>query len=71
MMYDLVAEYSRPKMDNEIVEFPLLISGSQMQALESAARVQGMTAGQMVRRLIQDFCEPCPVLRRVHALGEG
>jgi hypothetical protein len=42
-------------LDGEIVEFSLLLPGWQAAALEKTASDQGLTAGQMVRRLIQDF----------------
>jgi hypothetical protein len=42
-------------LDGEIVEFSLLLPGWQAAALEKTASGQGLTAGQMVRRLIQDF----------------
>ena len=51
-------EFSEPNLtllDGEIVEFSVLLPGWQAAALEAAARGQGLTAGQMVRRLIQDF----------------
>jgi hypothetical protein len=42
-------------LDGEIVEFSVLLPGWQAVALEKTASGQGLTAGQMVRRLIQDF----------------
>jgi hypothetical protein len=39
----------------EVVEVPLLLSAGQMSALEEAAHRRGLTAGEMVRRLLQDF----------------
>ena len=39
----------------EVVEIPLLLSGRQMLALEEAAHHRGLTAGEMVRHLLQDF----------------
>ena len=38
--------------DPEIVELPLLLPRWQIQALETAARRQGITTGQMIRRVI-------------------
>jgi hypothetical protein len=49
-----------PRFEGEVVEIPLLLPGWQADALESAARQQGLTAAQMVRRLIRDFCEQDP-----------
>jgi hypothetical protein len=49
----------------EVVEVPLLLSVGQMSALEEAAHRRGLTAGQMVRQLLQDFiaipAKPFPV----------
>jgi len=42
-------------LDAEIVELPLLLPSWQMEALETAAHDQGLTAGQMIRHLIRDF----------------
>ena len=39
----------------DVVEVPLLLSGRQILALEEAAHHSGVTAGEMVRRLVQDF----------------
>src|SRR5262249_61888424 len=39
----------------DVVEVPLLLSGRQMLALEEAAHHRGLTAGEMVRHLLQDF----------------
>ena len=39
----------------EIVEVPLLLSAGQMSALETAAHRHGLTAGEMVRRLLDQF----------------
>jgi hypothetical protein len=51
-------ESSEPNLsllDGEIVEFSLLLPGWQAAALEATARSQGLTTGEMVRHLIQDF----------------
>jgi hypothetical protein len=39
----------------EIVEMALLLPGWQASALETVARSQGLTAGQMLRRLIGEY----------------
>jgi hypothetical protein len=39
----------------EVIEIPLLLQGSQMTALETAAHSRGLTAGEMVRDLLRDF----------------
>src|SRR5262245_63295021 len=50
---------SRPRgvarLDEEMVELPLLLTGSQAEALEAAAHRRGVTVAQMVRRLVRDF----------------
>jgi hypothetical protein len=38
-----------------VVEVPLLLSVKQMRALEQVAHRRGLTAGEMVRRLLGDF----------------
>lgn len=43
------------RMDNEVVELPLLLPRWQAQVLEAAARRRGMTTGQMMRRVITDL----------------
>jgi len=42
-------------MDAEIVELALLLPAWQAQALANAASQRGMTAGQMLRRVISDI----------------
>jgi hypothetical protein len=39
----------------DVVEVPLLLSTGQMTALEQAAHRRGLTAGEMLRRLLRDF----------------
>jgi hypothetical protein len=41
--------------DADIVEVSFLLPGWQVAALEATAHAQGLTTGQMTRRLIQDF----------------
>jgi hypothetical protein len=43
------------RLDQEVVELPLLLPRWQALALESAARRRGMTTGQMLRRVITDL----------------
>jgi hypothetical protein len=38
-----------------VVEVNLLLHAGQVAALEAAAHRRGLTAGQMVRRLVRDF----------------
>jgi hypothetical protein len=47
------ADLARP--DDEPVELLLLLPQEQARALEAAARQQGLTVGQMVRRLVREF----------------
>jgi hypothetical protein len=42
-------------LEGDIVEVSVLLAGWQANALEAAARGQGLTTGQMVRRLIHDY----------------
>ena len=42
-------------LDADVVELSLLLPSWQMTALTNAAQDQGLTAGQMVRRLISEF----------------
>ena len=47
---------------SEVVEVPLLMSIDQIAALEKAAHRQGLTAAEMVRKLLGDFIHdssPC------------
>jgi hypothetical protein len=44
-----------PRLDQEVIELPLLLPRWQAQALEAAARRRGMTTGQMLRRVITDL----------------
>ena len=47
----------------EVVELPLLLTGRQASALEAMARRRGLTAAQLLRRLVQRHleCEPATV----------
>jgi hypothetical protein len=40
---------------SEVVEVSLLLSHQQMLALEQVAHGRGLTAGEMMRQLLQDF----------------
>lgn len=48
--------------ENEVIELPLLLPEWQVIALERAAREQGMTIGQLIRRLFADLFPPVPPL---------
>jgi hypothetical protein len=43
------------RLDADMVELSLLLPGRQLAQLETAARSQGLTTGQMLRRLITAF----------------
>jgi hypothetical protein len=49
------AETETSRLDPEMVELSLLLPQQQLVQLESAARSQGLTTGQMLRRLINAF----------------
>jgi len=38
--------------EDDVVEIPLLLSSWQVEALESVAHQQGLTAGEMIRQLL-------------------
>ncbi len=44
--------------DDEVAELAVLLPCRQVASLEQAAHEHGVTAAQMIRRLIQDFLEP-------------
>ncbi len=44
-----------PSFDAEVVELSLLLPRWQVQALESVAHHQGMTAGQMIRQCLAEM----------------
>ena len=48
------------RVDNEVVELPLLLPRWQASVLEHAARSRGMTTGQMLRRVIADLFPDAP-----------
>jgi hypothetical protein len=47
-------------LPGEVVEVPLLLSAGQMSALETAAHRHGVTAGEMVRRLLHHYIAESP-----------
>ena len=55
-----VGSYTGPKLssDSDVVELPLLLPRWQVDALEEAANRQGMTTGQMIRRVISNLFRP-------------
>jgi hypothetical protein len=48
------------RLDHGLVELSLLVPQWQVEALEVAARGRGLTAGQMLRRLIGNYCATLP-----------
>jgi hypothetical protein len=61
-LFDAVSSDAN-RMDQEVVEFPLLLPMWQAVELEAAARRRGMTTGQMIRRLLGEMlaANPAPV----------
>ena len=51
------------RIDQEVVELPLLLPRWQAMELEAAASRRGMTTGQMLRRVIGEMlaAQPAPV----------
>jgi hypothetical protein len=45
------------RLDGEMMEMLLLLPNRQAAALERAARAQGLTSGQLTRRLIAAYLE--------------
>jgi hypothetical protein len=43
-------------LDEEMAEMALLLPDWQARSLEAVARYEGVSAGQIVRRLIQEYC---------------
>src|SRR5262249_54262921 len=43
------------RLDGDMVELTLLLPGWQLSVLEAAAEWRGLTAGQLVRRVIGEF----------------
>lgn len=54
------------RLDGEMVELALLLPSWQADALELAAQDQGVTAGQMIRHLIRDFCTAFHAFGHMH-----
>jgi hypothetical protein len=48
------------RLDSEMVELSLLLPQWQVEVLELAARGRGLTTGQMLRRLIGNYCATLP-----------
>jgi hypothetical protein len=52
------------RLGPDLVELSLLLPQWQVEALELAARGRGLTAGQMLRRLIGHYCSTLPAAGR-------
>jgi len=50
------------RLDQEVVELPLLLPRWQAVQLEAAASQRGMTTGQMLRRVIGEMLTTRPVV---------
>jgi hypothetical protein len=59
-----VEELRPPKIDEEVVEIPLLLPGWQASVLETVAHQRGLTAAVMVRHLLRDFLIGTPIRPR-------
>jgi hypothetical protein len=46
------------ELDAEMAELLVLLPAAEAGALERAAKQRGLTAGQLLRRLIRDFLDP-------------
>jgi hypothetical protein len=55
--FSRLSGFPAPDGTPDVAEISLLLPGWQLATLESAARERGLTPGQMVRRLIRDFCD--------------
>jgi hypothetical protein len=58
-----VEELYPPLLEGDVVEIPLLLPGWQASILETVAHQRGLTAGAMVRHLVQDFLAGKPSRR--------
>jgi hypothetical protein len=50
-----VEEPHSPRIEEDVVEIPLLLPGWQASVLEKVAHQRGLTAAVMVRHLLRDF----------------
>jgi hypothetical protein len=53
-----------PRSDQALTELSLLLPQWQVDALELAASSRGLTTGQMLRRLIGNYCATLPAANR-------
>jgi hypothetical protein len=54
-------EAGMTRLDQEVVELPLLLPKWQAVELEAAARQRGMTMGQLLRRVIHQVLDDAAV----------
>ena len=61
-LFDVLSP-DRARLDQEVIELPLLLPRWQAMELEAAASRRGMTTGQMIRRVIGEMlaAQPAPV----------
>ena len=63
-----VGTHERPsealERDDELVELALVLPRWQVDVLATAARRRGLTAGQVLRRLIRGYCAAEPFADR-------
>jgi hypothetical protein len=43
------------RLNDDVVELPLLLPGWQVSALAKVARSEGQSTGQLLRRLVREF----------------
>jgi hypothetical protein len=58
-MFDAISS-EHGRLDQEVIELPLLLPRWQAQELEAAASRRGMTTGQMIRRVIGEMLAAQP-----------
>lgn len=54
---EISAEATSELHTQDVIEIPLLLPVWQILALEQVAHARGLTAGEMVRQLLGNFCQ--------------
>jgi hypothetical protein len=54
------APFEVSRLDQGLAELSLLLPQWQVDALDAVARARGLTTGQMLRRLIGQYCATLP-----------
>ena len=57
-LHDPPCRKDTPTTEAEVVELSVLLPAGDLAALEEAARRDGLTLGQVVRRLVRKFIGP-------------